>query len=185
MEQIIGKQQPFEQLGATESQNRFNLFFQRFIGVFSKKEHPLVIFLDDLQWADLASLKLIELLITNSDCQYLLIIGAYRDNEVDATHPLMQTLEQIKKEGGKVNSILLQSLRIQYINQLIADTLNCSIEKSKTLAKLITDKTQGNPFFLVNYSTHYIKKIFCYLTIVKNVGTGILKKSKEPELLIM
>ena len=107
LEQIIGKQQPVEELGATEAQNRFNLFFQRFISVFTKKEHPLVIFLDDLQWTDLASLKLIELLITNADNQYLLIIGAYRDSEVDATHPLTQTLEQIEKEGSRVNNILL------------------------------------------------------------------------------
>lgn len=148
LEQIVGKQQPVEQLGATEAQNRFNLFFQRFICVFTKKEHPLVFFLDDLQWADLASLKLIELLITDSDSEYLLIIGAYRDNEVDVTHPLMQALEQLEKEGARVNNISLQPLEIQYINQLIADTLNCSTEKSKKLAYLVTSKTQGNPFFL-------------------------------------
>ncbi len=148
LEQIIGKQQPVEQLGATEAQNRFNLFFQRFIRVFTKKEHPLVLFLDDLQWADLASLKLTELLITDADSEYLLIIGAYRDNEVDATHRLIQTLEQIKKEGARVNTISLQPLGIQDINQLIADTLNCSTEKSKSLAELVTNKTQGNPFFL-------------------------------------
>ncbi|MEB3283072.1 MAG: AAA family ATPase [Lyngbya sp.] len=147
VEQIIGKQPPVEELGATEAQNRFNLFFQRFVDVFSKKEHPLVLFLDDLQWADLASLKLIELLITDADSQYLLIIGAYRDNEVDATHPLTHTLEQIQKEGARVNSILLQPLEIEYINQLIADTLNCSTEKSKKLADLVKNKTQGNPFF--------------------------------------
>ncbi len=148
VEKIIGKQQSVEQLGATETENRFNLFFQRFISVFTKKEHPLVIFLDDLQWADLASLKLIELLITDSDSEYLLIIGAYRDNEVDVTHPLMEILEKIKKEGTRVNNILLQPLGIQYINQLIADTLNCSIEKSESLAELVSNKTQGNPFFL-------------------------------------
>ncbi|MEI2582034.1 AAA family ATPase [Scytonema sp. PRP1] len=148
LEQIIGKQPPVEQLGATEAQNRFNLFFQRFITVFAQKEHPLVIFLDDLQWADLASLKLIELLITDADSQYLLIIGAYRDNEIDATHPLMQTLEQIQKESARVNNILLQPLEMQYINQLIANTLNCSTEKSKIIAELVSNKTQGNPFFL-------------------------------------
>ncbi|WP_334729060.1 AAA family ATPase [Nostoc sp.] len=149
VEQIIGKQQPVELLGSTEAQqNRFNFFFQRFIGIFSKKEHPLVIFIDDLQWADLASLKLIELLITDVESKYILIIGAYRDNEVDATHPLIQTLEQIKKDGAKVNNILLQPLKILYINQLIVDTLSCSIEKSKYLAELVSKKTQGNPFFL-------------------------------------
>lgn len=148
LEQIVGKQLPVEQLGVNEAQNRFNLLFQRFTGVFSKKEHPLVIFLDDLQWADLPSLKLIELLTTDSDSQYLLIIGAYRDNEVDATHPFIQTLERINKEGARVGNISLKPLEIQYVNQLIADTLNCSIEKSKSLAELVTNKTQGNPFFL-------------------------------------
>lgn len=158
VEQIIGKQLPVEQLGATETQNRFNLFFQRFITVFAQKEHPLVIFIDDLQWADLASLKLIELLITNADDQYLLIIGAYRDNEVDATHPLMQTLEQIQKEGARFNNILLQPLEIQYINQLIADTLNCSTEKSKYLAYLLSNKTQGNPFFLTQLLQYMVRE---------------------------
>lgn len=158
LEQIIGKQQPVEQLGATEAQNRFNLFFQRFIGVFTKKEHPLVIFLDDLQWADLASLKLIELLITDPDSQDLLIIGAYRDNEVDATHSLTHTIEQIKKEGAKVNNISLQPLKIQYINQLIADTLNCSTDKSKPLADLVTNKTQGNPFFIAQLLQYLYKE---------------------------
>ncbi|MEH2072480.1 MAG: AAA family ATPase [Nostoc sp.] len=147
LEQIIGKQPSVEQLGATEAQNRFNLFFQRFIRVFTKKEHPLVIFLDDLQWVDLASLKLIELLISDFDSEYLLIIGAYRDNEIDVTHPLMQALEEFEKEGVIVNNISLQPLKIKYINQLIADTLNCSTEKSKPLADLVTKKTQGNPFF--------------------------------------
>ncbi|MEM7552813.1 MAG: AAA family ATPase [Cyanobacteria bacterium P01_A01_bin.84] len=158
LEQIIGKQQPVEQLGATEAQNRFNLFFQRFISVFTKKEHPLVIFLDDLQWADLASLKLIELLITDVDSQYLLIIEAYRDNEVDATHPLIQTLEQIEKEGTSLNNILLQPLGVKDINQLVADTLNCSPEKSISLSQLVTYKTQGNPFFLTQLLQYLYKE---------------------------
>ncbi|WP_375504868.1 AAA family ATPase [uncultured Nostoc sp.] len=168
LEQIIGKQQPVEQLGATEAQNRFNLFFQRFVGVFSKKEHPLVLFLDDLQWADLASLKLIELLITDSNSQYLLIIGAYRDNEVDATHPLIQTLEQIKKEGARINNISLQPLEIEYINQLISDTLNCSTEKSKSLGELVTNKTQGNPFLLTQLLQYLYKENLLSFDYQKN-----------------
>ncbi|MBR8833309.1 MAG: AAA family ATPase [Stigonema ocellatum SAG 48.90 = DSM 106950] len=151
IEKIIGKQPPLEQLGATESQNLFNLLFQKFISIFGKKEHPLVIFLDDLQWADLPSLKLIELLMRDSDSQYLLIVGAYRDNEVSLTHPLMQTLEQIKKTGATVNNIALQPLGINHINQLIADSLSCSAEESKPLAELVKDKTQGNPFFLTQF----------------------------------
>jgi predicted ATPase len=148
VEGIIGKQPPVPQLGQTESQNRFNLVFQKFLGVFTKKEHPLVIFLDDLQWADSGSLKLLELLMTDTDSQYLLLMGAYRDNEVSATHPLIQTLEQIQKMGARVNTITLRTLDINCVNQLIADTLNSSIEQSMSLAELLHHKTNGNPFFL-------------------------------------
>ncbi|WP_413172616.1 AAA family ATPase [Anabaena azotica] len=148
LEKIIGKQSPVEQIGATESQNRFNLFFARFIQIFSQKEHPLAIFLDDLQWADLPSLNLIEKLITNVDSQYLLIIGAYRDNEVSPTHPLIQTLEQIRKVEVTVNQIILQPLGISDVKQLMADTLNCSSEEVQSLAELVTKKTVGNSFFI-------------------------------------
>ncbi len=145
---IIGEQPPVPKLGSTESQNRFNLVFQKFISIFTKKEHPLVLFLDDLQWADAASLKLIQSLMSDPDNEYLLMIGAYRDNEVSPTHPLIQTLEQIQVGGTRVNTIILQSLQINQVNQLIADTLSCSTERSKPLAELVLNKTNGNPFFL-------------------------------------
>ncbi len=148
VELIMGEQPPVPQLGPTESQNRFNLVFQNFIGIFTKKKHPLVIFLDDLQWADSPSLKLIELLMTDIDSQYVLMIGAYRDNEVSATHPLMLTLEQIQKINARVSHIILQPLSIDQVNQLISDTLSCSTEASNPLAELVFNKTNGNPFFL-------------------------------------
>ena len=148
LEKIIEKQPSVEKLGATENQNRFNLFFLKFISVFCKKEHPLVMFIDDLQWADLSSLNLIKQLILDTENQYLLLIGAYRDNEVNSTHPLMNTLEKINKEGILVNNIHLSPLKIKDINQLIADTLNCSIKYSQPLAELVRKKTDGNPFFL-------------------------------------
>jgi len=147
LEQIVGKQPPASKLGATEAQNRFAFSFQKFIHVFARKEHPLVIFLDDLQWADLPSLELIELLMAVSDKQYLLIIGAYRDNEVSFGHPLIQTLEQLKKEI-EIHQLLLRPLAFNDVSYLISDTLRCSIDKSKTLAELITRKTGGNPFFV-------------------------------------
>lgn len=148
VEKIIGKQPPVEQLGKTESQNRFNLFFQRFLSIFCKKEHPVVIFIDDLQWSDLPSLNLIEKLISDSDNQYLLMIGAYRDNEVSLTHPLIQTLEKINQTKVAVNQIKLSPLNVKHIYHLIADTLNCSTEVAKYLAELVAKKTGGNPFFL-------------------------------------
>jgi PAS domain S-box-containing protein len=121
---IIGKQPEVLQLGSTESQNRFNRVFKEFIQVFTQKEYPLVIFLDDLQWADLASLKLMQLLVTDPDSKYLLFIGAYRDNEVNSTHPLIQTVEEIQKAGTVVNTIVLQPLGLSDVTQLIADTLH-------------------------------------------------------------
>ena len=148
LEKIIGQQPPVEQLDRSESQNRFNLYFQRFLKVFCDKEHPLVIFIDDLQWADLPSLNLIEQLMSNSDNQYLLMLGAYRDNEVSSTHPLVNTLEKIKEGKVVVNEISLSPLKFTHINKLIADTLSCSLEISKPLAELIRKKTNGNPFFL-------------------------------------
>ncbi|MGB3509934.1 MAG: AAA family ATPase, partial [Microcoleaceae cyanobacterium] len=148
VEKIIGEQPAVEQLGRTESQNRFNLFFQRFLSIFCKKEHPLVIFIDDLQWADLPSLHLIEQLISNDNNQYFLMIGAYRDNEVSPAHPLIKTLENINQAQVPINKITLYPLTINHINQLIADTLKCSTEVSKPLAELVAKKTGGNPFFL-------------------------------------
>jgi hypothetical protein len=123
VELIMGEQPEVPQLGPTEYQNRFNRVYKQFIHVFTKPEHPLVLFLDDLQWADSASLKLLQLLITDTDSEYLLLIGAYRDNEVSPTHPTIQTLEEIKKTGTVVNNLVLQALDISNVNQLVADTL--------------------------------------------------------------
>ncbi|TAG91195.1 MAG: response regulator [Oscillatoriales cyanobacterium] len=153
VELIIGKQPEVPQLGPTESQNRFNRVFKQFISVFAAQSHPLVVFLDDLQWADSASLKLIELLVTDSDSKYLLIIGAYRDNEVSATHPLIVTIENIIKTQVEtqliVSNIILQSLELSHVKELIADTLESQItEKIGLFSELLFNKTQGNPFFL-------------------------------------
>ncbi len=147
IELIVGKQPEVPQLGAAESQNRFNRVFQEFINVFTCVEHPLVIFLDDLQWADSASLNLMQLLLGNSESQYLLLIGAYRDNEVNPTHPLIQAIEQIEKTGTPVNNIVLQPLDFANVYELIADTLTAN-EKVRLLAELIFNKTGGNPFFI-------------------------------------
>lgn len=148
LELIIGKQPEVPQLASAEAQNRFNLVFQNFIDLFAQKEHPLVIFLDDLQWADLASLKLIQLLATDIEIQYLLIIGAYRDNEVDTSHPLMLVLREIQKNRRSVKIIHCQNLKIADVAQLVSDTLKSSLDNSEELAKLIFNKTAGNPFFV-------------------------------------
>ena len=146
---VIGKQSDDLILKNTsENQNRFNVVFQKFIGVFAQLEHPLVIFLDDLQWADCASLKLLELLATSPQQKSLLLIGAYRDNEVTAAHPMMQMLENIQQENGEISQLYLTELELTDINQLIADTLHCSETDARPLAELIQQKTGGNPFFM-------------------------------------
>ena len=148
VELIVGKQTPVPELGASESQNRFNLVFQNFIRAFCSKEHPLVIFLDDLQWADSATLKLIELILTDPDMQYLFLIGAYRDNEVSPTHPLMMTLEGSIEEGATINSLTLAPLELEDTSQLIADTVYSDRDSVQPLAELVMQKTGGNPFFV-------------------------------------
>ena len=148
VELIIGPQPDVPELGPTQAQNRFNLVFQNFIKVFAQPEHPLVIFLDDLQWADRASLTLINLLITAADSHYLFLIGAYRDNEVSSAHPLMLTLDEISKSGATVNQITLSELALPDVTQLIAETFCCAEGRAQPLAELVVEKTGGNPFFL-------------------------------------
>ncbi|WP_364418750.1 ATP-binding sensor histidine kinase [Moorena sp. SIO3H5] len=155
LEQIIGKQSPVPELSAGAAQNRFNRLFQKFIQVFTTAEHPLVIFLDDLQWVDSASLKLMQLLMRETDTRYLLLIGAYRDNEVSPTHPLMLTLDKISKTQVNLNSITLAPLKHSDLNHLIADTLSCSEELAQPLTELVFRKTKGNPFF----ATQFLKSL--------------------------
>jgi predicted ATPase/signal transduction histidine kinase/GAF domain-containing protein/tRNA A-37 threonylcarbamoyl transferase component Bud32 len=147
VELIIGKQPDVAILEPTESQNRFNILFYKFISVFTTSKQPLAIFLDDLQWADSASLKLIKLLMTNTESGLLLIV-AYRDSEVNAARPLMLTINEIKQTGTIVNHISLTPLDLNNTSQLIADTFNCTTEKAKPLAELVIEKTAGNPFFI-------------------------------------
>ncbi|MEG4211825.1 AAA family ATPase [Microcoleus sp. S13_B4] len=170
VELIIGKQPPIQQLAPTESQNRFSRVFKQFIGVFTTIAHPLVVFLDDLQWADLASLKLIELLMTDPDSKYLLLIGAYRDNEVFPTHPTIQTIDKIQQTGATVSNIVLGSLQLVHVTELIDDTFNDELVRSESqsvetqnFASLLFNKTQGNPFFLTQLlKTLYQEDLLIY-----------------------
>ncbi|MEG5115325.1 AAA family ATPase, partial [Microcoleus sp. A2-C5] len=149
LERIIGKQQIAPELSGNAAQNRFNMLMQKFVQVFTQAEHPLVMFLDDLQWVDSASLKLLQLLM--EDTGHLLVLGAYRDNEVSPTHPFILTVDDIQKTGATVNIITLAPLQKDDINQLISDTLSCEPEISKPLKKLVYQKTQGNPFFATQF----------------------------------
>ncbi|MEM7181869.1 MAG: serine/threonine-protein kinase PknK [Spirochaetota bacterium] len=147
LELIIGKKLPVPVLSPAENQNRFNLTFQNFISVFNKKEHPIVLFIDDLQWADISSLSLIKLIMTNSDNKYFMIIGAYRDNEVKTGHPLLKTVEEINKSGLEVENIRLNPLTMDNIQELISDTFDTK-QGVEQLAEILIQKTGGNPFFI-------------------------------------
>ena len=144
---IIGDQQPVRELPPQDAQQRFQLVLRRLIGVFARPEHPLALFLDDLQWLDAVTLDLLEDLLTRSDLQHLMLIGAYRDNEVTAANPLLRKLEAIKTAGGKVTEIRLAPLEREHLVELIADTLRCDQERAAPLAQLVHEKTGGNPFF--------------------------------------
>jgi predicted ATPase/signal transduction histidine kinase len=155
LELLVGEQPLVSDLEGSAAQNRFHFLFQKFIQVFATQEHPLVIFLDDLQWADSASLQLIQLLMSNVDTRYLLLIGAYRENEVNSEHLLMMTLEEIRKASAIVNHIVLEPLSFTSLNYLISDTLNCSEEQAIALTEMVYSKTKGNPFF----STQFLKSL--------------------------
>ncbi|AFY38081.1 multi-sensor signal transduction multi-kinase [[Leptolyngbya] sp. PCC 7376] len=151
LELIIGAQPTIPELAGNAAQNRFNLLFQKFIAVFTTPEHPLVIFLDDLQWADFASLGLLKLLMTEPAMGCLLVLGAYRDNEVFPAHPLMLALDDIKYFQPNIHTLTLNPLAPEHINHLVSDTLQCSSKLATPLAELIYQKTQGNPFFSTQF----------------------------------
>lgn len=148
VEMIVGKQPVLPDLAAIESQNRFNLTFQKFVRTLCSEEHPLTIFLDDLQWADLSSLKIIEILMGDIENKYMFIIGAYRDNEISGSHPLMLTVKEIEKTAASLTMLLLMPLDLDSVNQLMSDTLMREPDKTKELSELCIQKTGGNPFFL-------------------------------------
>ncbi|WP_027468420.1 response regulator [Deefgea rivuli] len=145
---IIGASEPVAELPPLESQHRLNRLFERFIQVFASEAHPLVIFLDDLQWADQPTLKLIEWFMRNPDERYLMFIGAYRDNEVDAAHPLIALRDDLLKRHVALHTLTLAPLQEHHVTKLIADTLRAPIASCQVLAQLCFDKTRGNPFFL-------------------------------------
>jgi PAS domain S-box-containing protein len=151
LELVIGKQPPVPDLPPQDVQNRFQMVFRRFLGVFARKERPLALFLDDLQWLDAATLDLLEHIVTHPEVRHLLLVGAYRDNEIDSTHPLLRTLEAIRAAGARVHEIVLAPLELDDVGRLIADALHCEPERAQPLAELVQEKTGGNPFFTIQF----------------------------------
>ncbi|SMF17223.1 AAA family ATPase [Pseudobacteriovorax antillogorgiicola] len=161
LELIIGKQQPVPELAPAENQNRLNIVFNKFVRVFAKEEHPLVIFLDDLQWSDLPTLDLILNLMTNHENHHILIVGTYRSNEVSISHPLMIKIDSMINLGASVRTIDLAELSKTDVRQLVSDTLHTDGEEIDRLADLLMTKTHGNPFFITQlfkslYQDHLI-----------------------------
>ncbi|QRO02025.1 AAA family ATPase [Archangium violaceum] len=149
---VVGGQPSVQELPPSEAQHRFHRVFRKFLGVFATAEHPLVVFLDDLQWADLASLQVLHHLLTHPETPPVLLIGAYRDNEVDPAHPLAQTLEGLRKAGARMTALQLEPLSLDEVRQLVADTLpGAGMEVIEPLSALAREKTGGNPFFLLQF----------------------------------
>jgi PAS domain S-box-containing protein len=147
---IIGEPPPVPELPPQDAQRRFQMVFRHFIGVFARPEHPLALFLDDLQWLDAATLDLVEDLLSQSDLRNVLLIGAFRDNEVTGAHPLMRRLETIRATG-RVQDINLGPLTTEDLGELVADSLRSDAEQVAPLAGLVYAKTDGNPFFVIQF----------------------------------
>ena len=151
VEFVIGKQPPVPDLPPQEEQNRFQMVFRRFLGAFARPEHPLALFLDDLQWLDAATLDLLAHLITDPDVRHVLLIGAFRDNEVSPSSPLMQTLAALRKAGARVQDIVLAPLGLDDLGRLVTDSLHSEQDRVRPLAQLVHEKTGGNPFFAIQF----------------------------------
>jgi PAS domain S-box-containing protein len=149
IELVIGKQPPVPPLPAEGARNRFHLTFRNFLGVFATRDRPLVLFLDDLQWADFASLELVQHIVTHPDLRSLLVLGSYRDDEVDASHPLEAVLREIRGAGVAVTPIRLGPLSQPDLVELVVDVFRCERDEARPLAALLWAKTGGNPFFAV------------------------------------
>src|SRR6202046_4334393 len=145
---IIGEQSPVAALPPQAAKTRPYLVLRRFIIVFARSEHPLALFLDDLQWLDVATLDFLGDLLVQQDLAHLLVVGAYRDNEVDSAHPLMRKLSAIRQAGAAEQEIRLTPLSSDDLAHLIADTLHCESQPALLLAQLLHEKTSGNPFFV-------------------------------------
>lgn len=179
---IIGEQPEVPELGPAESQNRFSYVFQNFIKGLCSVDHPLVIFLDDLQWADLASLKMLDTLMTSPDCQYLFIMGAYRSNEVNPSHPLIMILDDLKKRNVSYGLIELGPLALGHVTELLADTVHQEQESVQSLSRICYEKTGGNPFFLIQLLFTLYKEQLIEFDAKKNEWTWHTDKIQEKEI---
>jgi PAS domain S-box-containing protein len=151
LEIIIGAQAPVPDLPPMEAQNRFQRVFKKFLCVFAQAAHPLVLFLDDLQWLDAATLRVLHDVMTEEEVRYLLLVGAYRDNEAGPDHPLLPRLDAIRRAGTSVTEIVLVPLSVDSVADILTDTLHRKRRAVEPLAALVHAKTGGNPFFAIQF----------------------------------
>ncbi|MBL0025591.1 MAG: AAA family ATPase [Saprospiraceae bacterium] len=148
LELIIGKYPPTFKLQPAEQEFRFRMAFLDFVFCFAEPDRPLVIFLDDLQWSDVPSLNLIEMILSVQGNAQILIIGAYRNNEINELHPLTFTIDKIKKEGINLEELRFQPLDNSTTIQIVADSFGIPLKAAKELGNHVYFKTKGNPFFI-------------------------------------
>jgi PAS domain S-box-containing protein len=151
VELLVGRQPPVPELPPVEAQTRFRMVFRHFVGVFAQKEQPLTIFVDDLQWSDPASLALLQELVTHPEVRSLLLVGAYRDNEVTPGHPLMLAVGSARRAGAHVSGVVVGPLSSEHLTALVADALHRRLAEAAPLAALVLEKTGANPFFVVQF----------------------------------
>ncbi|WP_437944845.1 AAA family ATPase [Sorangium sp. So ce296] len=163
---VVGAQPPVPALGPLEAQNRLNRCFLLFVSVFARGAHPLVLFLDDLQWIDPASLGLLRTLVADDALEALFFCGAYRDNEVSPGHPLVQAIEELKHTGLVVRDIVLAPLARPHLLQMLSDSLQR--DDCGPLADAVQKKTGGNPFFV----KEFVRSLHHHGVLTFSAGSG-------------
>ncbi|HHY90176.1 MAG TPA: AAA family ATPase, partial [Clostridiales bacterium] len=161
LEWLIGKQTPAAELPPKEAESRFLMVFAQFIKVFASKTQPLVLFLDDLQWADPALISLLKYLVQDANIDYLMIIGVFRENEVDEAHPLAKVLEAVKEQPN-VTHLSLGPLKIADVEKMLTELFNTERNNIADLAADLYRKSGGNPFFLRQLLVYLKEEGFLY-----------------------
>ncbi|MEL7006153.1 MAG: AAA family ATPase, partial [Bacteroidota bacterium] len=179
LELLIGTQPEIPKLGGLESQNRLNYLFSSFIKAIAASDHPVVLFIDDLQWADSASLSLLNVLMSNKELNYFMCICAYRDNEVSPDHPFIITVSEIREKGGTVSEIKIGNLGIENTQQLISDSINLPIEDIQPLSNLVFDKTHGNAFFVTQFLKNLAEESLLYFDHQERMWKWDIEKINE------
>ncbi|MGM0452952.1 MAG: AAA family ATPase [Thermodesulfobacteriota bacterium] len=151
LQYIIGTPAEVAELSPADAENRFTLTFDKFFRAFGTPAHPLVIFIDNMQWADSASLEQMATFFTKSPARHILFIGAYRQNETAANHPLPAAIEHIQHHGTPVVPIALENMGREDVGRLIAASLKKTETDVSGLSGLIYEKTGGNPFFVKQF----------------------------------